>query len=570
MTRYVMEAKENFDAAFKAALLADTGPAYAITTNQNTGEGYDPVRRVLIFPVTISPVGGATTNSTGFDRWDGTVLLASGAAYDDTLVVDYYTGELSIDTGAVTFYPAFDPAQTVPATVGGAGAWRRFADIVAGPQGPRIVDPRTGNYFMHSFGDTHTCSLYYFGRGDDFAQIISPLPGNGDDAQGSFQIQGLTADWLYVQQTYTLTAVDHVALQCVPRTIQPAETTADTLLSFADFEYPAELVDVWFDVAVTSDKKLYYLSCQRTGAKDWKLHEFEPPTSAPFGGPVVGGGFTDITPWASGTGPNTNAATYTLDGSLEKSGQNNKNILFALPATGELVCITKLMPADKTSGSTDPALKAFDCTYVDVGGASFEHHPSFLTGYLKADFTAGTDLTDSAWVLIDMQEVDNYLSRHDYDFEVDYTRRQFFVTVQPVVEAAWTYDLADNHILIMEFEFVSGAAPSLVRVLDEALWLPAYAYMGFDSPMARMVSPMVQPLGARRDHGFYDAATSSWWWSAGKRTDTGGTDVDVLDPSFAYRNSLASTVQASMPFLRISLAGRRVVMTSVRIGKPGG
>jgi hypothetical protein len=124
---------------------------------------------------------------------------------------------------------------------------------------------------------------------------------------------------------------------------------------------------------------------------------------------------------------------------------------------------------------------------------------------MTAAWAPTADIGEAAYVVLNCQEVNSYLNHNDYDYsgmegvdgiEDAYNVRHFFFTVQKVVDGAWSYDTANNHIVIVKYLFGYDDVPSVVEVLDEDLWYADYAYAGYANPMYKFMNA-VSGWGAR-------------------------------------------------------------------------
>lgn len=566
---YTMEAKENYS----DALLTEIASEFSWTTFTHqafVGDNFDFVRREFLYASTVRISPDPTYD---YSVWDGSVEIPPDTEVNSRYYQNFRTLRKPINTGTVTDFIAFDPAELVPAGIGGGdGTWARYVDTDAEQQRQlrRVVDPLTGDYFQHTYGVNYPCGLYRFSRTGDYLHTISPL-----QSDGHMEILGLTADWLYVHQD-----VDAVTqtMSLVPRLVTSDEVTADYLLSYADFTWPAAAnpASAYSATSIDFDGNAWVLTRTRTGSRAYTLQKFTPPTSAPYGGPVVGGGFTDKTPWGSGAGPENGASTYTLDGAPDHGGAENTLINLHMQRTGGdqfLALITKLVPADKTLNSRDPSLMRWDCTTYNIADDSSTTYEGWLTGYLDADLNPVETVGDAYYVLIDAQYCNSFLDRSDYDFgSLDdlYCKRWFFLTVQKVVEGAWSYDVNENHTVIAQWAFSELAAPSLVVMYDEDLWFSAYSYTGYDHPMNKCMAALDLNTNAADgvyETGLWDEATQSWYWGGAQGT-SGSSPMGVLDTAFSDRSM--STVSA--PFLRIGLApaARRMIGVRSYVAGPNG
>lgn len=566
MTVYQMEAKENFDATRIADIEGlTTYLNYVIATDQNyQGIQWDPVRRNLMYMYMENTPSSPTTNTTGFTLWNGDVSIAPGAALDPSRQKNSSVAVKNIDTETVTIYNNYNVNNLVPAGIGGGdGTWRRYTSDFSANQppyllrnGPGMTDPYTGNFWVNS----ESCQLYLFRLEDDYSQIISPIkPQFRFDTL--VKMVGLTGgatvdSWVYAREIEDVATVDGLigtaSLYLTPREITAEETSADELLIYATFAYPrtdyAQMFTACNREVFDHSGHMYLASCKSYLGKDFKLYRFDQPTSAPYGGPTVGGGFTDITPWAANTGPNADGTDYTLYRDPWADGwPASANIIpMYLPATDELAIISKFFPSEKTASSKDPALMKWSCTYVSdpSGTPAFDHHSSFVTGYMSSDWSPSS-LASAGYAVYDAFEVNNYLNQSDYVYDIDYSKRWFFFLCNKV-----TNGVADNkaRIVLVEYQFVNGAAPVVLQVVDEQGWddaYPAYAdhvndaYTASSGDFTRSaaVATAMQTgfnydeYTALWDAGVYDPVTNAFWWSGG------GSDSSYLRPRFSLFDS---------------------------------
>lgn len=559
MSDYVMTAEENYDPAHVAAIAALTSYFDVLyCTDQNyQGIQWDAVRRNLMYVYTEVTPETPTTNVTGYTIWDGATAIAPGDPVDPTTQRNMSVAVKNIDTGTVTFFPAYDADNLVPAGIGGSdGTYRRYTkDFLVGgafsspptSNGPGMTDPYTGNFWVNS----QSCQLYCFRLEDDYSQIISPLfPENGDNNDVmivGFTDNGATSPWAFAREVDMGESPATASLYLVPRLLTAPEIAADYLLAYATYAYP---VTGNFFVSYNREVfdhagNMYLFSCSASGGKNFRLYRFSPPTAANYPTPAVGGGFTNITPWGPATGPNADGTDYTLArpraySSRDFQLETAEIIPLYLPATDDLVLIEKFFPCERTAASVDPALMFWSCTYVGdpAGTPTFDHHSAFVTGYMTAEWEP-TDIDGAAYAVSDAFTVNDYLGQSDYLYDIDYTKRWFFFVCTKM-----TGGVSDgvHRIVLVEYSFVSGAAPSVVQVVDEQGWDDEYPDYGpqtnnvfapyTDDSTAAVALSMQTFFNPDKQHqlwdsGIHDPETGVFWWSGG------ASDFNSSYPFFA-------------------------------------
>lgn len=542
-TTYVMEAKESYDAANAANFALATFPGgFGNTSQYQAGISYDAVRRKIMYSLCWSETAGSVLNPTGQNLYSGVHYIDAGNNYAERYYLNFSVMELDLATEVVTRYDAYDPASLVPNGVGlSDGTYRRFVEadgFVA--QGIKIVDPRNGDIWSHHFaGSPRTCLLYNFRRADNFALTISPYVPSADR---HLEIFGLSDDWLFVGELGAINA-NRYAMQLIPRVRTADEVTADFLLSYATFNFPAASVDYVFTSVVTEDGNVYLFAAGvpfPPGTDvDYKLWRLAPPTSAPFGGPVVGGGWTDVTPWGAATGPNTLAADFT-----QINHDTNTVQAMWLHATSEMALINRYYPNDHDPASTSALDFHVQCTYYRPGDLAWSYTGDFVTGYMTSVWGMTAVAADAAYAVMDIRQTDRYRDYNSYDFGDDDTTRWFVFRVHPVVAGA-VVTITWRTILV-EYRFAFGVAPEVVRFLPEDGWDAAYPAYGIDVGDANVVEVsmnLVPQIDNLLDVGFRDETDGAWWWS-GQRDNFYAFDA-------TFDNRSAGSVSA--PFLRLSL-----------------
>lgn len=546
-----MLALENYDAANIALIDSETNPFWSLTDQTYVGFAYDRAQGFLVYSVGLS--AETPTNDTGFHLYDGTDVINPGDPFDGEYYKNYHIARKSVSTGAVTFYDCYAGGTIVPNGIGPSdGTYRMVVNGDAqGLNVPKLVDPRTGNVWDHHNGASGPlgCSVYLFRQEDSFKQIILPLAGPMGAAPFMTPV-GISDDWVYVVE-YQPSSFNTLVL--TPRTIQSEETAAAQLLDYATFTYPLDMGTYWSRQCMASTQNMYVFGAEKSGTRNYRLFKFEEPTSAPYGGPTIGGGFTDISPWSSGTGPNSDSADYTHDGSYIYTGRSNKNLLYYLPDTDQLVCISKLFPQDHEPQNHDPALLKFDCTMVDLGGGTFNFYEAFVTGYMTSSWTTSETGLADGYVVWDCREVDADLNENTFLFEgVAYQDRWLFFSVEK--GATWTGNTANEHIVIVKYRFSYGAAPQVLQVIDEDGWDAAYtAYataIGNANVVAQSLTPNLADEIDTYDNGIWIPDQEAWYWSGqGDIYDIQTSPMFKLDAAFEPRASLTNAVSA--PFLKL-------------------
>lgn len=453
-----------------------------------------------------------------YTLYNGNLSVAPGVANINNARL--FVLSKNIDSGDVTAYPRWDASRTVPAGIDSSdGTWRRYDwQYSSQSQGQGyMLDPRTNNIW--TFGNCSDSSFSETGlpsppgepmamvlrSEDQYQQAISPAIFPLDSSTYNCSALGTTTKWAYQLFINNTTSAQYINL--FPREFTDLETTSDVLQVYAQFEFPIGLQGYFavqsfnsYTGTNTSESyygdKMYFVTVQNTGARTYKLYKFDEPTSA-VPGTVVGGGFTDITPWTSSTGPNIGATGHT--GGLSSGGEilgvfGNvftspcpRMVLTPLPAGNQLVLVTKNVPEDLASPSPDPTSLTFDCTYIqlqtDTASLAFDYHPGFVTGWMSADWVA-TSEADAAYGVQGSLTIDPYISMTSYVYRgVSYTNRWMAFSVFPVptpsVPPAVSGEISNQvwyqKIVYVLYQFVYGHDPVVLQVIDEAGWMSAYS-----------------------------------------------------------------------------------------------
>jgi len=426
------------------------------------------------------------------------------------------------------------------------GSERRFVES-QGDCFPQLVDPRTGNTWVHvdSTGGTYICSVYLFRSDDSFQQVISPLlPAHPNSHMEPI---GISDAWAYVVED-NASETSHYHLCLTPRELTVRETGADFLLTYASYDFPA-LFNAMSSgpnaFVFTDDQTTYFLymglsASTSSVSRGYKLYRFDEPTSATGSGSVVGGGFTDVTPWAAGTGPNTNAASYTYNKSTGQSGWNQptNNFLYHLRDTNQIGILSKFFSWQTSNTLTvDPALTFFDFTYFDIDAGTFDYHHAFVTGYMDADWNPLPSGTGAAWIVIDATQVNQFVGQNTYSFaDHDYTKVWFSFVVQPYDAGFAGPDRTLWHTILVEYTLAYGSAPTVSTIYDETNWDTKYAAYGTEIDNTNVVwqSQGIVNQDAITNSGIYDATGNAFWW---------GGDSNLLSLNFSLFD---------VPFLKLS------------------
>jgi hypothetical protein len=491
--RYTLTPYQPFSGMVQSLIETSDSSLYtAQSSQQYMGHSYDPVSGQLFFSSNVLVDSVATgsafdkINNTGHTFYDvsANTSVAPAAHYDGSYLKNFFLHRLDTTTGAVTMVDVFDPAAVIPNGIHGSdGTWRMV--VVSGASNPeapaqfKLVDPRTTDCWAHM--TSPECNIYVFRSGEAYKQQLLPFGVNGH-----MEMLGITDDWLLVMHSNVgATPRDNGQLYTVPRLTTSDETANGQLLG-----YFVETQDTWMDTAywrtiLTPDGALYIFGNQRTGMRDYRLFRYDPPASVGswMGSPQAGGTFTDITPWSGSTGPNTDCAAWTFDGT---GGANNgdrvlrwkQNSPYSLPATNQLAWLSILAPQNTvTAGNNhDPANFRVDCTYYDIDGATFDYHEGFVGGYMTSAWTVTAVPGDAAFAPQFIRETDTFREMNAYDYGDDYTERWIEFSVQPVVGGTFTWGSGPNHnfAVLVKYRFAYGSPPEVIDVRVDSSWLPFY------------------------------------------------------------------------------------------------
>lgn len=539
-----------------------------------------------------------------------TFVLLGGSGYVDAIYYMvpltgghglYANATITVSGGVVThvnvnlayLYQVGDVLTTSNANLGGSGSgfsitvsvlnaasdgtWRRIVDFYNSSQnGNCVVNPANGDFWAHSnaFAGANPCVIYQLRRVDNFALNISPMQpidGTGKHCD----LRGMTNNYVYTIQFNNDVHLDGTSwLVGAPINITAAELAVDYKLPYFWFACPFQTRSnaAFVACAFSTDNKVYQLwdAGAGLGYNQWFLYRFDEPTSAtPYNQGTSGGGFTNITPWTPTTGPNTNGQNY-----IGNNSEGNPTILYYLPTTNQLVCISRLYPQDKIGGGTQSDYSQ-NCTYVSnpEGVATFEYHPQFVTGFMDANWnplpTTGTNVAPAGatYAVVDSQEVDPYInfsSYHYTDAAMDYTTRWFLFTTSLVspgatfVPPSRVYANAPNAFsVLVKYKFVAGSPPQVVQFYPETPWdaqLPLNPdWGGLPGPgcvdlCAGIVSSGAAISSEFNNTGIYDPVTNAFWFS-------GQASNPMWHVSSYFLNRNNSGFNPACPYLRLGFGG---------------
>lgn len=454
------------------------------------------------------------------------------------------------------------------------GTWRRIVDFYnSGQNGNCVVNPANGDFWSHSnaFAGSNPCVVYQLRRADSFALNISPMQpidGTGKHCD----LRGMTNNYVYTIQYNNDVRLDGTSwLVGTPIGFTAAELAVDYKLPYFWFACPFTIRSnaAWVACAFSTDNKVYQLwdGGAGLGYNEWFLYRFDEPSSAtPYNQATVGGVEGNITPWSATTGPNTGGQNY-----IGNTSEGNPTILYYLPATNQLVCISRLYPQDFIGGGTQSEYRQ-DCTYVSnpEGAATFEYHPQFVTGFMDANWnpiiSAGTNVAPAgaAYAVIDSQEVDPYInfsSYHYTDAAMDYTTRWFlFTTVQVTPGQTFTppanvYSRVLNTFsVLVQYKFVVGSPPQKLQFQPETPWdvqLPLNPDWGglagvgcVDACTGNQDTGQVIS-SEFNNTGIFDPVTQAFWFS-------GQASNPMWHVSSYFLNRSNSGFNPACPYLRLS------------------
>lgn len=555
MTTYVLEAKENYDSSTAAALDAGTlpkGSAQYTQTQTLCSCGFDPVGRTIVYGFGDNPNGTTlVTNSTGFHLYSGTTSINAGATYDESAKRNFNVVTKEIDTGAVTFFTAYDASSTVPNGVDGSdGTWRRFIESTASvDQNPHIVDVQTGNLWCHFIFSG--CSVECLRLQDSYAKTLSPFTA------GAIFIWGLSDDWAFI----TTGDTPNFLLNLVPRLRTADEITADHLLSYAQFDTgePFDTVSVTWSVCVGGNQHLYAMFLDTSPSWNFKLLEFTPPSAFVYPTPPVDGGWADVTPWGSTDGPNAHAAAWS-----GANGDWSVHKLMWLHATNRLVVLTCYAPQSKGTPSTDPLDYHLSCGYFTPSGATWAFTGDFVTGYMTSAWAMTSDPSAAAYAIrLQSRDTSDFTGIRFSDQYRDYnghaisdlvpgdddSKRLFYFEVNPVSGGVVDTTTQKGVFAIYQFDTAGVAAPSLVAFYPTQGWTDAYpAYstdVGGDVVQLTLYPDSVVASGEPqfKDDFIWDSANNAIWASGAYFT------FYDFDSAFTGRTAYANS---SAPWMRLS------------------
>lgn len=480
----------------------------------------------------------------------GTVVVVGGVLMSVTLNgasgAGYHAGDVLLPFGSG---PGSCSIHVDSVGTGSDGTWGRtvFETRLFGFNQKNLFDPRTGNFWVH----VESCELHVFRPSTGYTMEISPMeppysPSNNLSADG--EIFGVTASWIYFVSALHDTSF---VLMIRPSTIQAADRTADALQVTYTYGYPTG-DSYYIRHCVGPDGNLYAYGASVTGTRAYKLYNV-----------VAAVGYTEITPWGPATGPNSNCTNWTRNNS---NTTWSKHHIFQLPASGNLVMISKLFPHDSNGagGPNDLDNLRIDCTYYNIAGTTFDYHEGIVTGYMSAAWvptTAGA----AVWGVLNYREIDNYLDASDFVYPGhDYTKRWFVFEVESMSGGSPIDQITT--MMFVQYHFVYGQAPVVLQVFPETLWdaNPAYAAYAATVGQSQIIAaslPTRFGIGHtaeytdafQDDNGIFDTQTNSFILSGDQ------PQFCLFNPAFSDREAQAQQrwttfdAGASSPFMRVFL-----------------
>lgn len=575
MTAFVMEAKENYDPT--RATQADGGafPVPIVVEPSYIGLGYDPVSRNLFYQAIIGH-NNTGLNDSGYTLWDGADYTLNGAHIGNNW--SFRLARKNIDTGVVTFFDAYDPAFTVPAGIGPGGGpvsdgtWRRNVKDTRYSAGnyPCWSDPRTQDVWFRA----ESCELFVVRAANNYALAISPLVASLS-ATFNLLVKGMTDDWVYAVEVSP--EVDGGGkLHMTPRIDTAAEVTADKKLAYASFDLPAffsQEFNQYFVSALHVSENLFVFgspvgSPTSSGTTDFRLFKFTKPSTFVYPTPPIDGGFTEVTPWTSTTGPNAPLVGATLvdyvtercfaqmshgKTQLQLLSVGSANDFASYDDNNTTITHTWYKPADGTWGST-----------------------LIAHGYMKADFTLGTDNADSAFILTGEVHAFNTGLDKDTAYDDALHAQRWYAFFAWAIDAG-VPDFGPQIVVFVRLDWNDGAAPTIGMVIDERnAWDPAYAAYAAAIGSTRIVASSLQLgnsgfVNIGPDMGVFDPQAPAFWFSGMDLGPSPGNKFFQFDPAFTGRTAVAGGTGscAQPPLLKLSFTGFAPdvrVSVSTRIG----
>lgn len=547
MTTFTLEALENYDATRAAQADGAGFPTQTGVDTHNLGLSADPVRRKLWYGVLIEYP--SVTNDTGFTLWTGESSIAPAALLSSGNL-SLWLGEKDLDTGAVTFHDVYDSAETVPVGIGGGdGTWRRSVfDITRTMNLPVVVDPRTGNVWLQ----TDSCEVHCFRLEDSYKMTISPCFATVSLLNQQWPV-AMNDDWvvLYEQSGVGVTNL-------TPRLRTAEEISADELLVYAAWTWPIDPSQLYWALATDANGDVWAFAWGVQHGSDFQLWKFTMPTSAPYGGPVVGGGWTDETPWGPATGPNALTADYDLSLDLAQE----RVVAYWSDDRRYLHAFIGLLYTEYVPDPTDvDAAKILHVVY-DTQTAAYTSEV-WLQGYLDAALAHVADPADAVYVITGQVWGTNAFAEFD-SYHAIPASRWLFAAIHPVAAGV---PGSRNSCLIIEAGLSGTSTPTIEQVFyDATSWTAAYpAYAAnvlldwgdYDVVRANLpTGPLFFMQGV--DNGFFDADTNSFYWSANQTSEittaaTPGSQsaLYMFDADFSGREAVED---ADPPILRLSFA----------------
>lgn len=527
----------------------------------------------------VSSFGSGYTHATvTFSGGGATILAGVAAIYNGTIagiiitvpdhgLVSAPTVNISGDGSGASYTATF--------RAGSDGTWRRVGRDYAltGGNNPVMINPRNHDAFVHS----QSCEFYQYRFADNYAQVISPyisFNGNNPTDSSSVRVFGLDNVWCYcsiMEFSPTLQATT-ISIVLIPVAITTDEVMADQKLPYAIYTVnnAHPLYEDFYRTCFGTDGNFYYFAMFFQGASgmEFQLVQFVPPAFASFGS-VVGGTFNDVTPaaWGAG-GPTADGVGYFHTSPGVHPSAFALLSMFRLPASNQGVGLVKFLKEYKNSTNYNDT--SFGCANIQFGVTpTADYHSAFVTGYMTAAWITTNVAASAAYAVLNYRELDLYLDQTDFVYSADYTKRWLYFDCYPVIGGV-VQTAGGTHIVMVQYQFAYGSAPTVLQVIPEDGWDTQYSAYGTAIGNTNVVASTLWQdvastaymgyLTLMRDNGIYDAVQNAFYWSGqvDNNNDTASNNLFQLNSVFTPRAALNKPTNTSAlaavtpPFLKLS------------------